>query len=40
MLVRVLMPVEETETLHAPSMQADIADVQFARHVDADCESG
>jgi hypothetical protein len=40
MLVRVLMLVEETETLHEPSMQEDIADVQFNVQVVNECESG
>jgi hypothetical protein len=40
MLVRVLTLVEETETLHAPSMQEEIADVQFDMQVVEECESG
>ena len=33
MLVRVFTLVEETETLQAPSMQEEIADVQFDTQV-------
>jgi hypothetical protein len=40
MLVRVLRLVDETETLHEPSMQEEIADVQFDVHVVDECESG
>jgi hypothetical protein len=32
--------VEETETLHVPSMHDDTADVQFDMQVDDECESG
>lgn len=33
MLVRVFTLVEETETLQAPSMQEETADVQFGKQV-------
>ena len=40
MLVRVLALVEETETLQLPSIQEDIADVQFDMQVVDERESG
>jgi hypothetical protein len=40
MLVRVLTSVEETETLHVPSIHDEIADVQFDVQVDNERESG
>jgi len=40
MLVRVFTLVEETETLQAPSIQEEIADVQFDTQVLDECVLG
>jgi hypothetical protein len=40
MLVRVLTLVEETETLHAPSIQEEMADVQFDTQTAEEWRSG